>query len=56
MSINQSGWRPEMTATSAANDTGAAASQVLSSAGSLSQQTEQLTREVREFVEEVRAA
>ncbi len=40
----------------AANDTGAAATQVLSSAGDLSQQTEQLDREVRDFLDGVRAA
>ncbi len=40
----------------AANDTGAAASQVLSAAGQLSLQAEQLSREVTRFVGEVRAA
>lgn len=40
----------------AANDTGAAASQVLDAAGSLSKQAEQLSTEVTSFVEGVRAA
>ena len=40
----------------AANDTGAAASQVLSAAGQLSLQAEQLSQEVSRFVGEVRAA
>lgn len=40
----------------AANDTGAAASQVLSAAGHLSLQAEQLSREVTRFVGEVRSA
>ncbi len=40
----------------AANDTGAAASQVLSAAGHLSLQAEQLSHEVTRFVGEVRAA
>jgi methyl-accepting chemotaxis protein len=40
----------------AANDTGAAASQVLSAAGSMSQQAERLSSEVRKFVADVRAA
>jgi len=40
----------------AANETGAAAGQVLNAAGELSRQTEALTGEVRGFVAEVRAA
>ena len=40
----------------AANDTGAAADQVLGAAGGLSQQSEQLTAEVNHFVAGVRAA
>jgi methyl-accepting chemotaxis protein len=39
-----------------ANDTGAAASQVLAAAGELSRQSEQLTGEVNSFVSQVRAA
>jgi methyl-accepting chemotaxis protein len=39
-----------------ANDTGAAASQVLAAAGELSRQSEQLTGEVNSFVTQVRAA
>jgi methyl-accepting chemotaxis protein len=39
-----------------ANDTGAAASQVLAAAGELSRQSEQLTGEVKTFVTQVRAA
>jgi methyl-accepting chemotaxis protein len=39
-----------------ANDTGAAASQVLAAAGELSRQSEQLTGEVKGFVAGVRAA
>ena len=44
------------TVTEAANDTGAAASQVLGAAGELSQQAEQLRNEVSIFVAGVRAA
>jgi methyl-accepting chemotaxis protein len=40
----------------AANDTGAAAEQVLGAAGGLSSQAEQLTAEVQRFVTGVRAA
>jgi methyl-accepting chemotaxis protein len=39
-----------------ANDTGAAASQVLAAAGELSRQSEQLTGEVKSFVSQVKAA
>ena len=42
--------------TQASNDTGAAASQVLAAAGSLSKQAEQLAGEVKSFVAGVRAA
>lgn len=40
----------------AANDTGAAASQVLGAAGKLSRQAEQLTADVKDFLEGIRAA
>ena len=42
--------------TQAANDTGAAASQVLSSSGELSKQAEMLTVEMGKFLDQVRAA